>query len=437
MTMNPPISPTRRILTVTEDDDLDLDALLIDDSLSTSQQASAIAPVSSWSPGPSIPIKAIEEDIDSSAREWTLPPPSLPGDFLTSSLHRVPSKSILKKVSSYGNIDPNESISSSKRGGAMKSKSSYLSFDVSFNSGVASASGASMGGSDYGLDLDSSSKSQMSTSFLGVAHNASTSFSPAAADTLEPKPKSLDGSSTSHADAAAGTLDTSLGSSKLSTSGKMRRNVSFSAVNVREYDRTVGDNVSLQYFLSSPYNATISINVVCHTLHHQPSCRSGPPLSLDWSYSKASVKSIDDFELQRSSERVKNPARLRVSKYTRRNMLAFHWGHSHEDMKQARSETKKLQRQRSMTQILLPVHMAHEVCISIKNMVSKKSKGLTRDEMSELSLSTSKHVESINNSSHRGSISSSNHIAGPPRVHAVEPSSVVADVQVRDDVDDA
>jgi hypothetical protein len=118
-------------------------------------------------------------------------------------------------------------------------------------------------------------------------------------------------------------------------------------------------------------------------------------------------------------------------------MLAFHWGHSHEEMKQARSETKKLQRQRSMTQILLPVHMAHEVCISIKNMVSKKSKGLTRDEMSELSLSTSKHVESINNSSHRGSISSSNHIAGPPRVHAVEPSSVVADVQVRDDVDDA
>ncbi|KAL7502467.1 hypothetical protein ACHAXN_000425 [Cyclotella atomus] len=410
MTMNPPISPTRRILTVTEDDDLDLDALLIDDSLSTSQQASAIAPVSSWSPRPSIPIKAIEEDIDSSAREWTLPPPSLPGDFLTSSLHRVPSKSILKKVSSYGNIDPNESISSSKRGGAMKSKSSYLSFDVSVNSGVDSASGASMGRSDYGLDLDSSSKSQMSTSFLGVAHNASTSFSPAAADTLEHKPKSLDGSSTSHADAAAGTLDTSLGSSKLSTSGKMRRNVSFSAVNVREYDRTVGDN---------------------------PSCRSGPPLSLDWSYSKASVKSIDDFELQRSSERVKNPARLRVSKYTRRNMLAFHWGHSHEEMKQARSETKKLQRQRSMTQILLPVHMAHEVCISIKNMVSKKSKGLTRDEMSELSLSTSKHVESINNSSHRGSISSSNHIAGPPRVHAVEPSSVVADVQVRDDVDDA
>jgi hypothetical protein len=246
--MNPPISPTRHALTITEDDDLDLDALLIDDSLSTSQEASALAPVSSWSPRPTVPI-TIEEDIESSAREWILPPPSLPGDFLTSSIHRVPSKSILKKVSSYGNFDANESISSSKRGNAIKPKSSYLSFDVSVNSGVASASVASQGGSDYGLDLDldSSSQSQIRTPFLGGAR-ISPSSSPAAADTRETKLKSLDVSSTSNADVAAGTLDTSLGSSKLSTSGKMRRNVSFSAVNVREYDRTVGDNVSLQCF---------------------------------------------------------------------------------------------------------------------------------------------------------------------------------------------
>jgi hypothetical protein len=119
-------------------------------------------------------------------------------------------------------------------------------------------------------------------------------------------------------------------------------------------------------------------------------------------------------------------------------MLAFHWGHSHEEMKQARSETKKLQRQRSMTQILLPVHMAHEVCISIKNFVSKKSKGMTGDEMSELSLSTSKHIESVNNSSHGGSISGSNHVGGQPRVHSIEPTSIVpADVRFHDDVDDA
>lgn len=148
----------------------------------------------------------------------------------------------------------------------------------------------------------------------------------------------------------------------------------------------------------------------------QPSCRSGPPLSLDWSYSKASTKSVDDYELERFPERVRNPANLRVNKYTRRNMLAFHWGHSQEEMKKARSETKKLQRQRSMTQALLPVHMAHEVCIGIKSLITKKRHdSLNGDDMSELSLSTSKHVESINNSRHTGSMNGSIHAEGSPR----------------------
>lgn len=129
------------------------------------------------------------------------------------------------------------------------------------------------------------------------------------------------------------------------------------------------------------------------------------------------MKTVDDFELERSSERLKNPARLRVNKYTRRNMLAFHWGHSQEDMKKARDETKKLQRQRTVTQVLLPFHMAHEVCISIKNLVSKKNKRLSGDELSELSLSISKHRDSISGSS----IRCSNHVPGSPRIHAVEP----------------
>ena len=261
MNTNPPLSPQPRIVTATEDDgDLDLDALLIDDSLSTSQDP-ALVSTASWSPRPHIPIKAIEEDIDAGGdnSEWVLPPPSQPGDFLTNSIHRVPSKSILKKVSSYGNFDMNESISSSKRGNSMKKKQSFLSFDVSVNSGVASASAQSKNGSDYGLDLDSSSNSQISTSFLRVPSNFQVSVAP-----VQPVDTVKD--STAPADAAAGTLDTSLGSSKLSTSGKMRRNVSFNAVSVREYDRTIGDNVSylatlflilqspmVVHFLSSTY----------------------------------------------------------------------------------------------------------------------------------------------------------------------------------------
>jgi hypothetical protein len=238
MSTEPPLSPQRRFVTVTEDEDLDLDALLIDDSFSDRQDVLAppLSPHASWSPRGSVPISAIEEDQDANNSEWILPPSSQPGDFLMSSIHRVPSKSILKKVSSYGNFDINESISTSKRGGSIMRKTSFLSFDVSVGSGGAGS--GSRAGSDYGLDLDSSSQSQMSTSFLGGAKiSSSPAKSASSTDGVIPK---------SNADEAAGTLDTSLGSSKLSTSGKMRRNVSFNAVNVREYDRTVGDNVSLQ-----------------------------------------------------------------------------------------------------------------------------------------------------------------------------------------------
>lgn len=104
-----------------------------------------------------------------------------------------------------------------------------------------------------------------------------------------------------------------------------------------------------------------------------------------------------------------------MNKYRRRNMLSFHWGHSQDEMKQARSETKKLQRQRSITQALLPVHMAHEVCLSIKKMVTKKgNEGLSGDDMSELSLSASKHAESISNSRHSGTSNRQTLVAESP-----------------------
>ena len=52
-----------------------------------------------------------------------------------------------------------------------------------------------------------------------------------------------------------------------------------------------------------------------------------------------------------------------MNKYKRRNLLAHQWGHSEEELKEARRSTKKMQRQRSMTQVLLPVHLAEEVLI--------------------------------------------------------------------------
>lgn len=245
-----PPSTQRSFITVTEDDDLDLDALLIDDSFSTSQE-NPPPPVASFSPRSAVPISAIEED--TADGHWVLPTPAQPGDFLTSSIHRVPSKSILKKTSSYGNFDLTEPISSSKRATSisnMKKKPSYLSFSDHMNTSMNSGVGSAGSSGNFGLDLDSSSQSQMSTSYtLGMANHRNSMPNFHVVDVAKPDtpPLAADKASNSGADAAAGTLETSLGSSSkaLSASGsKMRRNVSFHAVDVRQYDRTVGDNVS-------------------------------------------------------------------------------------------------------------------------------------------------------------------------------------------------
>jgi hypothetical protein len=54
--------------------------------------------------------------------------------------------------------------------------------------------------------------------------------------------------------------------------------------------------------------------------------------------------------------------------------LVHQWGLSKEDLEEARRNTNKMQRQCSMMQVLLPVHLAKEALIGIKNFVKKKEK---------------------------------------------------------------
>lgn len=91
-----------------------------------------------------------------------------------------------------------------------------------------------------------------------------------------------------------------------------------------------------------------------------------------------------------------------MNKYKRRNLLAFQWGHSEDELKEARSHTKKMQRQRSMTQLLQPVYMAEEVIIDIRNFIAKKKTKKKQghsvmDDWSDISNSIS-----TRDSSHRG-----------------------------------
>lgn len=150
-----------------------------------------------------------------------------------------------------------------------------------------------------------------------------------------------------------------------------RNNVSFNSVNVREYDRTIGDN---------------------------PSCKSGPPISLDWSYSKKSEKSLDDYELERAASRVSSLRSIHLNKIKRRQMLSFHWGHSEEEMKTARKHTRKTQSQRRVTNHLLPFFMLYEKAIKVlghKNSSKTHIDNSIHSKDGELTESSSKRGSSL------------------------------------------
>ena len=339
-----------RKIVITEDEDLDLDKLLLGDnsgvvanpipsqphSSSGSAPSSLLHAVQSTSSNttvikdkdtPTTPIVVLEEEEedDEGLGHWILPEP---GAKAISNLKRVPSKSILKKTSSYGNFDlvssQSSNMTNSKKGGLGNRKGSRLSFtnlldvsstsmgsssgkinnnrsqvhndnqqasplDSSLSSGIKrrtkQASFLSMASSNSNHSTGSGSRSNtlgwdLDDSSSGIHHASSPTSSPRVGKFLlnglpPPSVPSLSSSSqvltstsdggkegtniVDSADQAAGISDRSSRHSSQASLGdsssvpRIRRNVSFHSVDVREYDRTVGDN---------------------------PSCRSGPPVSV-------------------------------------------------------------------------------------------------------------------------------------------------------------
>ena len=291
---------------------------------STSSNTTVIKDNNNTPTTPIVVLEEEEEDDDEGLGHWILPEPG--AREAISNLKKVPSKGILKKTSSYGNFDlvssQSSNMNNSKKGGLGNRKGSRLSFtnlldvsstsmgsssgkinnnrsqvhndnqqasplDSSLSSGVKrrtkQASFLSMASSNsnhstgsrsnaLGWDLDDSSS--------GIHHASSPTSSPRVGKFLlsglppsvpsfSSKPQQVltstsDGGKegtniVDSADQAAGISDRSSRHSSQASLGdsssvpRIRRNVSFHSVDVREYDRTVGDN---------------------------PSCRSGPPVSV-------------------------------------------------------------------------------------------------------------------------------------------------------------
>jgi hypothetical protein len=94
-----------------------------------------------------------------------------------------------------------------------------------------------------------------------------------------------------------------------------RRQVQFSFVQVREYERIIGDH---------------------------PDVRVGPPLSLGWKYEERQPMPLDRYELSHVSK-----GNYRLSSITRKNVLLNVFGISEEEIRAAEKEVQRIKAQRT------------------------------------------------------------------------------------------
>lgn len=109
-------------------------------------------------------------------------------------------------------------------------------------------------------------------------------------------------------------------SSKVS---KEKKNVRFSTIEIRLFDRTIGDN---------------------------PSCSDGVPITLDWNYTMIPAKDLQEYEDNRIPKRNKN--HLALTKITRKNQMHTHFGYSYKEIEKASKKIEKVKKQREATKYL-------------------------------------------------------------------------------------
>lgn len=101
---------------------------------------------------------------------------------------------------------------------------------------------------------------------------------------------------------------------------RQKKSLQFSTIEVREYNRTLGDN---------------------------PACSGGPPTQLDWEYAVTVNTTLDDYEENRAPLREKID--LALTPFMRRYTMHNDFGFSHEDITEACKGIQKIRRQRQRT----------------------------------------------------------------------------------------
>jgi len=117
-------------------------------------------------------------------------------------------------------------------------------------------------------------------------------------------------------------LHTTYGSEDEMISGRPKKHLSlkFDKINIREYSRTVGDN---------------------------PSCSSGPPVSISWEYNIIGDVNLDEYEKMRPPRRLQNE--MILPRTAREDLLRYEWNTSRKEIIESVRRNVRVKNQRRTT----------------------------------------------------------------------------------------
>lgn len=106
----------------------------------------------------------------------------------------------------------------------------------------------------------------------------------------------------------------------------LKSRIKFSTIEVREFNRTLGDN---------------------------PACTDGPPIALDWDFIDKKSMSIDEYEANRLPRKAHR--HLLLSMHTRRNIMSRQYGYTVEELADVENTVRLVQKKREKTKNQSPL----------------------------------------------------------------------------------
>ena len=143
---------------------------------------------------------------------------------------------------------------------------------------------------------------------------------------------------------------------------KIKRNVSFSRIGVREYPLTLGDH---------------------------PCVSCGPPTTLDWNFNELQEIELDDYEKNRLPRR--KPRQMVMNYHERREILE-QAGHTEQEIRAAKRQAEKGKRQRNNTKSLAQFMKVEDAVESAKRKAKRAVVGRSSDTLSGLTKSSSENL---------------------------------------------